>query len=170
MRAVGGCGESPKSGSASDTERKSAHSLHVLEESLVHLEHGRLPADHLAKSGIRRNDTLRVQFLGLDVRPHRLHHLTGGHLGLARDGRQSGAERADLEDALPTGLHFQRLLLRRSDHRLALVLAAREAILLRLLLLLLFLLLLRLLLLLSLLLLRLLRLLRLLALLALAAR
>ena len=33
MRAVGGRGKSPKSGSAGDTDRKSAHSLHVLEES-----------------------------------------------------------------------------------------------------------------------------------------
>ena len=44
---------------------------------------------------------------------------TGGHLGLARDGRQSGAARADLEDALPSRLLLQGVLLPGRDRSLA---------------------------------------------------
>merc|ERR1712216_185180 len=91
--------------------RNNMRSLHVLEERLVHLEHVRLAANHLAQRGVRGDHALVVQLLGLDVRPHRLHHRGSVHLRLARDGGQGGAERADLEEALAA--HEANLLLLR---------------------------------------------------------
>merc|ERR1712093_380604 len=103
--------------------RKNMRSLHVLEERLVHLEHGRLAANHLAQRSVRGDHALVVQLLGLDVRPHRLHHRRAVHLRLARDGGQGGAERADLEEALARSLLLRRGLLALGLHGLALVLA-----------------------------------------------
>merc|ERR1712216_1026330 len=102
--------------------RNNMRSLHVLEERLVHLEHVRLAANHLAQRGVRGDHALVVQLLGLDVRPHRLHHRGSVHLRLARDGGQGGAERADLEEALARSLRLRRVLLPRGHRGLALVL------------------------------------------------